>query len=187
MLPSKFFNLTKFLLFRTPLISTLLGNENIRKSSFDWSLVSNQKQKTEYISRQFSERQEAEEIKKKKFLRVVYFHPADKAPLKDFSKRWDAILCDFQEFYRSEMIRLRYGPLTISLEINNIGLVRTIRFSNSLRMKKSKSRRGTPPRIRKRFFTLTIEFLFEGNRSKWTKVKYLSTTGSFPQRACPHT
>ena len=76
-LPSKFFNLTKFLLFRTPLISTLLSNENIRKSSFDSSLVSNQKQKTEYISRQFSELQEAEEIKKKKFLRVVYFHPAD--------------------------------------------------------------------------------------------------------------
>lgn len=66
-LPSKFFNLTKFHLFGTALISTLLGNENIRKSSFDWSLVSNQKQKTEYISRQFSEWQEAEEIKKRNF------------------------------------------------------------------------------------------------------------------------
>jgi hypothetical protein len=153
-LPSKFFNLTKFLLFGTALISTLLGNENIRKSSFDWSLVSNQKQKTEYISRQFSELQEAEEIKKKKFLRVVYFHPADKAPLKDFSKRWDAILCDFQEFYRSEMIRLRYGPLTISLEINNIGLVRTIRFSNSLRMKKKQKQEGHSPKDSKEIFYL---------------------------------
>ncbi len=135
LLPSKFFNLTKFLLFGTALISTLLGNENIRKSSFDWSLVSNQKQKTEYISRQFSAWQETEEIKKKKFLRVVYFHPADKAPLKDFSKRWDAILCDFQEFYRSEMIRLGYGPLTISLEIQNgkvvLHLVRGNKNENS--------------------------------------------------------
>ena len=50
-----------------------------------------------------------------KKLRVVYFHPKDREPIKDHRKRWDGIMSDMRDFYRVEMKRLgirkgRPGP-----------------------------------------------------------------------------
>ena len=54
-----------------------------------------------------------------KKLRVVYFYPKDRKPIKDHRKRWNDILTDIQEFFRTEMTRLGYKQVTISLEREN--------------------------------------------------------------------
>ena len=47
---------------------------------------------------------------------MVYFHPSDRPPLKNHLERWNGIMGDMQDFYRSEMERLGYGKVTLTLE-----------------------------------------------------------------------
>jgi hypothetical protein len=56
-------------------------------------------------------------------LRVAYFHPSDLAPQKDYQARIQRIMLDIQSFYRDEMQRNGYGPVTFPLEMRN-GLLR---------------------------------------------------------------
>lgn len=51
-----------------------------------------------------------------KVLRVVYFTPKDREPAKDFQKRWDGILLDFEKFFSVQMARAGFGNKTIALE-----------------------------------------------------------------------
>ncbi|MFK8111337.1 MAG: NPCBM/NEW2 domain-containing protein [Rubripirellula sp.] len=50
-------------------------------------------------------------------LRVVYFHPSDVAPQANHQQRMSRIMLDVQDFYRSEMQRLGFGPRTFTLEL----------------------------------------------------------------------
>ena len=54
-----------------------------------------------------------------KKLRVVYFHPKDRKPLKNYAERWDGIMNDIQDFFRSEMKRLGYDQVSMGLEREN--------------------------------------------------------------------
>jgi len=49
-------------------------------------------------------------------LRVIYFTPKDKEPAKNFQKRWDGILLDFEKFFSVQMARAGFGNKTIALE-----------------------------------------------------------------------
>ena len=51
-----------------------------------------------------------------KVLRVVYFTPKDKRPAKNYQKRWDGILKDFEKFFSVQMARAGFGNKTIALE-----------------------------------------------------------------------
>ncbi len=51
-----------------------------------------------------------------KVLRVVYFTPKDREPAKNFQKRWDGILKDFEKFFSVQMARAGFGNKTIALE-----------------------------------------------------------------------
>lgn len=50
------------------------------------------------------------------FVRVVYFHAADQAPLADFAGRLERSLVDISAFYREEMLK-RYGVATEGLPL----------------------------------------------------------------------
>ena len=50
---------------------------------------------------------------------MVYFHPKDREPLKDYAKRWDGIMSDIQDFFRTEMKRLGYDHVSMGLERQN--------------------------------------------------------------------
>ena len=56
-------------------------------------------------------------------LRVVYFHPADTQPLKDYRRRLTRIMLDVQSFYRDEMARNGFGPKSFSLEMQDEKLI----------------------------------------------------------------
>ena len=73
------------------------------------------KKQAEIMNKQLSEWQK-DGPKSSKVLRVVYFTPKDKAPAKDYQKRWNAILKDFESFFAVEMKRNGFGNKTISLE-----------------------------------------------------------------------
>ncbi len=49
-------------------------------------------------------------------LRAVYFVPADREPLSDFSNRLDRVMTEVQQFYRREMEAAGHGPRTFELE-----------------------------------------------------------------------
>ena len=68
------------------------------------------------ISQRLSDYQKDADIAERP-LRVVYFHPADVTPFKDYEQRLTRIMLDIQEFYRSEMKRNGFGPKTFPLEM----------------------------------------------------------------------
>ncbi len=84
--------------------------------SFDWNLVGSTSQKAKFILKKLSAWQQSDDLSEGKSLRVVYFHAQDREPLKNHAERWDGILADIQDFFRSEMTRLGYGPVSLSLE-----------------------------------------------------------------------
>ncbi|MBK1833310.1 NPCBM/NEW2 domain-containing protein [Roseibacillus ishigakijimensis] len=49
-------------------------------------------------------------------LRVVYWSPSDREPAAAYRERLTRIMLHIQEFYRSEMARLGFGPLTFPME-----------------------------------------------------------------------
>ena len=88
-------------------------------NSFDWATFSAQREQAKYISAKLRRLNNKTSDLRDKPLRVIYFHAKDRKPLKNHIERWDGILSDIQEFYRSEMGKLGYGEVTISLEKEN--------------------------------------------------------------------
>ncbi len=95
----------------------LRGSE-IRKSHppFDWSVNQQQASQAEWILNELTDWRKTRPRGPLKALRVVYFHPSDRPPLKNHLERWNGIMGDMQDFYRSEMERLGYGKVTLTLE-----------------------------------------------------------------------
>ena len=87
--------------------------------SFDWATFSSQEDQAEYISEQLKRWNNKTTDLRDKPLRVIYFHAKDREPLKNHLERWDGILSDIQNFFRTEMKKLGYGEVTISLEKEN--------------------------------------------------------------------
>ena len=88
-------------------------------NSFDWADFSTQQEQAKYISSQLTRWNNETTDLRDKPLRVIYFHAKDRQPLKNHIERWNGILLDIQNFYRSEMRELGYGEATISLEKEN--------------------------------------------------------------------
>ena len=86
------------------------------EESFRWSDFDSQSQKAEYILKKIKEWQKQDHVDGSKKLRVVYFYPKDRKPLKNHLERWDRIMNDIQNFFSVEMERLGYGKSQLSLE-----------------------------------------------------------------------
>ena len=80
----------------------------------DWNEFKLQSRQAEYISKLLQSWQRGD--KNEKNLRVIYFYPKDREPIKNHTQRWDGILTDIQNFYRTEMNHLGYGQVTLSVE-----------------------------------------------------------------------
>lgn len=55
---------------------------------------------------------------------VVLWTPSDREPLEGYRERLSRVMIDIQNFYRSEMERLGFGPMTFSLDIESDQQVR---------------------------------------------------------------
>ncbi|MBT3567590.1 MAG: hypothetical protein HN494_01990, partial [Opitutae bacterium] len=111
------------LLFLAPALC--LGEPGVSSSAskgtpaFDWSAVDTQPEQAKHILKAIRSWRGDEEKNGGKKLRVVYFYPKDRKPLKEHTKRWDGIMNDIQDFYRTEMKRLGYGKVELGLEREN--------------------------------------------------------------------
>ena len=94
------------LLYFLPLLSfsveSILADSAKEETSFDWSAVETQPEQAEHILKAVLSWRGQEEKNGGKKLRVVYFYPKDRQPLKDHAKRWDGIMSDIQDFYRTK-------------------------------------------------------------------------------------
>lgn len=116
------------IIFFCTMIYGLMGKAEKVALPFDWNLVSSSSQKAKFILKELTAWQKQDKLLKSKSLRVVYFHAQDREPLKNHAERWDGILTDIQDFFRSEMTRLGYGPVSLFLEKEkNKLLLHTIR------------------------------------------------------------
>ena len=84
--------------------------------NFDWSKVETQPGQAKHILKNVNAWRGEKDKNGGKKLRVVYFYPKDRKPLKEHTKRWDGIMNDIQDFYRTEMKRLGYGEVELGLE-----------------------------------------------------------------------
>ncbi|MBC8349356.1 MAG: hypothetical protein O3A82_17115 [Verrucomicrobia bacterium] len=111
------------LLFLAPTLclseSSVSSTGSKSPNAFDWSNVDTQRGQSEHILEAIKSWQSQDGKDGGKKLRVVYFHPKDRQPLKDHAKRWDGIMSDIQDFYRTEMKHLGYGEVTLGLERKN--------------------------------------------------------------------
>ena len=99
-------------------LSAFGTNPKTKNPSFEnWNDFKSQSQQSKYIS-QILQSHSNKNLEDKKLL-VVYFYPADRKPIKDHRKRWNVIMTDIQNFFRTEMDRLGYNQVTISLEKEN--------------------------------------------------------------------
>lgn len=106
------------ILYITMGLSAFGTNPKTKNPSFEnWNDFKSQSQQSKYIS-QILQSHSNKNLEDKK-LRVVYFYPADRKPIKDHRKRWNGIMTDIQNFFRTEMNRLGYNQVTISLEKEN--------------------------------------------------------------------
>lgn len=109
---------TLCILYITMGLSAFGTNPKTKNPSFEnWNDFKSQSQQSKYIS-QILQSHSNKDLEDKK-LRVVYFYPADRKPIKDHRKRWNGIMTDIQNFFRTEMNRLGYKQVTISLEKEN--------------------------------------------------------------------
>ena len=95
-------------------ISHVHGEPNDK--SFVWGNFYKQPQQAQYIAKRFQGWRGKNSGISSKPLRVVYFHPKDREPLRDHKIRWNGILTDIQNFFRTEMTRLGYKKITLSVE-----------------------------------------------------------------------
>ena len=65
-------------------------------------------------------------------IRIVYFVPADRQPLKNYAERCDRVMKHVQAFYRNGMEQLGYGPRTFSLETDAAGKLKLHRVQGAL-------------------------------------------------------
>ena len=109
-----------FLLYIAPLLSCSVESippESAEElASFDWSSVETQPDQAKHILKIVNAWRGEKDKNGGKKLRVIYFYPKDRKPLKDHTKRWDGIMKDIQDFYRTEMKRLGYGEVELGLE-----------------------------------------------------------------------
>ena len=106
------------ILYITMGLSAFGTNPKTKNPSFEnWNDFKSQSQQSKYIS-QILQSHSNKNLEDKK-LRVVYFYPANRKPIKDHRKRWNGIMTDIQNFFRTEMNRLGYNQVTISLEKEN--------------------------------------------------------------------
>ncbi len=109
---------TLCILYITMGLSAFGTNPKTKNPTFEnWNDFKSQPQQSKYIS-QILQSHSNKNLEDKK-LRVVYFYPADRKPIKDHRKRWNGIMTDIQNFFRTEMNRLGYNQVTISLEKEN--------------------------------------------------------------------
>ena len=109
---------TLCILYITIGLSAFGTNPKTKNPTFEnWNDFKSQSQQSKYIS-QILKSHSNKDLEDKK-LRVVYFYPADRKPIKDHRKRWNGIMTDIQNFFRTEMNRLGYNQVTISLEKEN--------------------------------------------------------------------
>ena len=107
-----------FCIFSLSLLSQFsLGSEDA--DTFGWANFSTQREQAKYISNQLKKWNNKTSNLRDKPLRVIYFHAKDRKPLKNHLERWNGILSDIQNFFRTEMSRLGYNQVTISLEKEN--------------------------------------------------------------------
>ena len=107
-----------FCLFSLSLLSQFsLGSEDA--DTFGWANFSTQQEQAKYISNQLKKWNNKTSNLRDKPLRVIYFHAKGRKPLKNHLERWNGILSDIQNFFRTEMSRLGYNQVTISLEKEN--------------------------------------------------------------------
>ena len=99
--------------------SAELAPSTSAKASFDWSSVEAQAGQAGHVLKSIRSWHGEEAKDGGKKLRVVYFHPKDREPIKDHRKRWDGIMSDMRDFYRVEMKRLGYGKVDLGLEQEN--------------------------------------------------------------------
>ena len=92
---------------------------NSNGESFDWSQVNSQSDQAHYIAGKIKKWQSQSPEDHGKKLRVVYFYPKDREPLRNHLQRWDKIMKDIQEFFSVEMAKLGYGKSELSLEKEN--------------------------------------------------------------------
>jgi len=104
------------LIFTFLLIQLFASQGTLAKNSFDWATFSAQREQAKYISNQLKTWNDKTSDLTPKPLRVIYFYAKDRKTLKNHIDRWNGILSDIQEFYRSEMSNLGYGEVTITLE-----------------------------------------------------------------------
>ncbi|HAD21615.1 MAG TPA: hypothetical protein DCF87_05830 [Opitutae bacterium] len=107
------------LIFTFLLIQLFASQGTLAKNSFDWAAFSSQGEQAEYISEQLKRWNNQTADLRTKPLRVIYFHAKDREPLKNHLERWDGILSDIQNFFHTEMKKLGYGEVTVSLEKEN--------------------------------------------------------------------
>ena len=109
---------TLCILYITMGLSAFGTNPKTKNPTFEnWNDFKSQSQQSKYISQILKSHSNKDQEDKK--LRVVYFYPADRKPIKDHRKRWNGIMTDIQNFFRTEMNRLGYNQVTISLEKEN--------------------------------------------------------------------
>ena len=102
------------------LIGLIVSGESQKEKNADftnWDDLRSQPQQSKHITQILKSHPERDKSEKK--LRVIYFYPKDRKPIKDHQKRWNDILTDIQNFFRTEMTRLGYKQVTISLEREN--------------------------------------------------------------------
>lgn len=87
-----------------------------KEEEFDWTTVDSQAEQAGYILARLEEWRDEDRPRHEKKLRIVYFRPKDRKPLSKHVARWDGIMSDIQQFYRTEMKRLGFGELTLGVE-----------------------------------------------------------------------
>ncbi len=83
---------------------------------FDWSRVVTQSEQAKYISSVLDAWNIKFPMRAKKPLRVVYFYAKDRKPVANYLERWDGIISDIQDFFKTEMNRLGYQATTFTIE-----------------------------------------------------------------------
>ena len=105
------------LLYTLSLITVCQLSAGLKEAEiFDWSRVVTQSEQAKYISSELDAWNIKFPMRAKKPLRVVYFYAKDRKPVANYLKRWDGIISDIQDFFKTEMNRLGYQATTFTIE-----------------------------------------------------------------------
>ena len=105
------------LLYTLSLITVCQLSAGLKEAEiFDWSRVVTQSEQAKYISSVLDAWNIKFPMRAKKPLRVVYFYAKDRKPVANYLERWDGIISDIQDFFKTEMNRLGYQATTFTIE-----------------------------------------------------------------------